>query len=237
MTDADVETLCAARRALPNLMVTLATEAVEDGQIAELAKAGVCVSLGHTNASSERAKQAFRAGARSATHLFNAMSGLNHREPGLVGAVLNTDDAFAGLIADGHHVMPDAINIALRCKTAAGKLFLVTDAMSTVGADLTSLILNGRRIIRQGGKLTLEDGTLAGADLDMNSAVRFTASNTPLAFEEVLRMTSLYPAQCLRIEKTHGRLASGAAADMVHLDEGGHVTATWIAGQKHLRHD
>jgi N-acetylglucosamine-6-phosphate deacetylase len=230
MTDADVEMLRAARQALPNLMVTLAPEVVDDAHIAELAKAGICVSLGHSNASAARAKQAFQAGARSATHLFNAMSGLGHREPGLVGAALNTDGAFAGLIADGHHVMPDAINIALRSKAGGGKIFLVTDAMSTVGTDQTSLILNGRRIIRKDGKLTLEDGTLAGADLDMNSAVRFIASNTPLPFEEVLRMASLYPAQCLGIEKTRGCLTPGAVADIVHLDNNGTVRATWIAG-------
>jgi N-acetylglucosamine-6-phosphate deacetylase len=230
MTDGDVDRLREARRALPNLMVTLAPEAVEDAQIAELTKAGICVSLGHTNASAERAKQAFQAGARAVTHLFNAMSGLNHREPGLVGAALNADEAFAGLIADGHHVAPDAITIALRSKRGPGKIFLVTDAMSTIGTDQTSLMLNGRRIIRKDGRLTLEDGTLAGADLDMNSAVRLTARNTALAFEEVLRMASLYPAQCLGIEKTHGSLAAGTAADIVHLDDDGNAQATWIAG-------
>lgn len=230
MTDADVEMLCAARQSLPNLMVTLAPEVVDDTHIAELAKAGICVSLGHSNASAARSKQAFGAGARSATHLFNAMSGLNHREPGLVGAALNTDDAFAGLIADGHHVAPDAINIALRSKTARGKIFLITDAMSTVGTDQTSLILNGRRIIRQDGKLTLEDGTLAGADLDMNSAVRYIARSTSLPFEEALRMASLYPAQCLGVETTRGSLMPGTAANIVHLDDDGRVRATWIAG-------
>ena len=232
MADADVEMLRAARQALPNLMVTLAPEAVEDAQITELAKAGICVSLGHTNASAARSKQAFGAGARCATHLFNAMSGLSHREPGLVGALLNTDDAFAGLIADGHHVLPDAITIALRSKTGDGKIFLVTDAMSTVGTDQTTLTLNGRRIIRKDGKLTLDDGTLAGADLDMISAVQFIARNTQLPFEDVLRMTSLYPARCLGIEKARGCLIKGAAADIVHLDPSGHVRATWIAGRK-----
>ena len=137
MTDRDVDGLLDARKALPNLMVTLAPEAVEDAQITELAKAGIRVSLGHTNATAQRAKQAFEAGARTVTHLFNAMSGLSHREPGLVGALLNTDEAFAGLIADGHHVLPDAINVALRSKKGQGRIFLVTDAMSTVGAEQT----------------------------------------------------------------------------------------------------
>ena len=230
MTDRDVEILREARQALPNLMVTVAPEAVEEAQITELAKAGICISLGHTNATSERSKRMFQAGARSATHLFNAMSGLNHREPGLVGAALNTGAAFAGLIADGHHVAPDVINIALRSKPGPGKIFLVTDAMSTIGTDQTELVLNSRRVIRKDGKLMLEDGTLAGADLDMNSAVSFIASNTALPFDEVLRMASLYPAQCLGIEKTRGCLMLGAAADIVHLDHDGNVQAVWMGG-------
>jgi N-acetylglucosamine-6-phosphate deacetylase len=230
LTDKDVEVLRGARSVLPNLMVTLAPEAAEDSQIAELAKAGICVSLGHTNVSAARAKQAFRAGARSVTHLFNAMSGLGHREPGLVGALLNTDDAFAGLIADGHHVATDAINIALRSKAGGGKIFLITDAMSPTGTDLTGFELNGRRIFREGGKLTLEDGTLAGADLDMNTAVNFIARNTSLSFEEVLRMASLYPAECLGIERTRGCLTQRAVADVVHLDSERNVQAIWRAG-------
>jgi N-acetylglucosamine-6-phosphate deacetylase len=230
LIDKDIEFLREARRVLPNLMVTLAPEAAEDSQIAELAKAGICVSLGHTNIPAARAKQAFQAGARSVTHLFNAMSGLGHREPGLVGALLNTDDAFAGLIADGHHVMADAINIALRSKTGGGKIFLITDAMSPTGTDLTGFELNGRRIFRRDGKLTLEDGTLAGADLDMNTAVNFIARNTSRSFEEVLRMASLYPAECLGIERTRGCLTQGAVADVVHLDNDRNVQAVWRAG-------
>ena len=196
-------------------------------------KAGICVSLGHTNASAERAKQAFKAGARSVTHLFNAMSGLTHREPGLVGALLNSDETFAGLIADGHHVVPDAINVALRSKSGKGRIFLVTDAMSTIGTDQTVFELNGRQIFRKDGKLTLADGTLAGADLDMISAVKFIAGNTSLQFDEVLRMASLYPAQCLGIEKTRGHLARGVAADLVHLDDNRNVQRIWRAGDKH----
>jgi N-acetylglucosamine-6-phosphate deacetylase len=231
MTDGDTDILRAARSALPNLMVTLAPEAVDDAQIGALAEAGVCVSLGHSDTSAERAKRAFAAGARCVTHLFNAMSGLSHREPGLVGALLDTGDASAGLIADGHHVAPEVIRIALRAKTGPGRIFLVTDAMSTIGTDLAEFELNGRRIIRRNGKLTLADGTLAGADLDMNAAVRFIARNTPLPREEALRMASLYPAQCLGIEGARGCLAPGAAADIVHLDDDLRVRTAWIGGR------
>jgi N-acetylglucosamine-6-phosphate deacetylase len=230
MPDRDVETLCEARRSLPNLMVTVAPEAVAEAQIAALAGAGICVSLGHTGATAERAKQAFKAGARCVTHLFNAMSGLTHREPGLVGAALNTDAVFAGLIADGHHVLPDAINIALRSKSGDGKIFLVTDAMSTVGSDQTVFELNGRQIFRRNGRLTLADGTLAGADLDMNAAVRFIAGNTDLPLAEALRMASLYPARCLGIEATRGHLGRGAVADLVHIDDDATVRSVWISG-------
>jgi N-acetylglucosamine-6-phosphate deacetylase len=230
MTDRDIEALCEARRSLPNLMVTVAPEAVADAQITELARAGICVSLGHTNATAERARQAFKAGARCVTHLFNAMSGLTHREPGLVGAALNTDAVFAGLIADGHHVLPDAINIALRSKSGDGKIFLVTDAMSTVGTNQTVFELNGRQIFRRNGQLTLADGTLAGADLDMNAAVRFIAGNTDLPLTEGLRMASLYPACCLGIETTRGQLGRGAVADLVHIDDSATVQSVWIGG-------
>ena len=230
MSDRDVTALCAARAHLPNLMVTLAPEAAEDAQIAALAQAGICVSLGHSDASAERAKQAFAAGARSVTHLFNAMSGLTHREPGLVGALLNTDTAFAGLIADGYHVLPDAMTVALRAKRGSGRIFLVTDAMSTVGTDETEFELNGRRILRRDGKLTLEDGTLAGADLDMMTAVRYLAGHAGVPLEEALRMASLYPAQCLGVEGVRGQLSEGAVADLVHLDSEGTVQAVWRAG-------
>lgn len=230
MTAADLDMLRAARRALPNLMVTVAPEAVEDAQIAALAEAGICVSLGHTDASTARAKAAFRAGAGAVTHLFNAMSGLHHREPGLVGAALTADAVYAGLIADGHHVAPEAITIALRAKTGAGRMFLVTDAMSTIGTDQTAIELNGRRILRHDGMLTLEDGTLAGADIDMSASVRFMADNTGLPLDEILRMASLYPAECMRLTARYGRLATGARADVVHLDGEANVQAVWIGG-------
>ena len=107
------------------------------------------------------------------THLFNAMSQIGNREPGLVGAALDTARLYAGLIADGIHVDPANIAIAVRAKRGPGKIVLVTDAMATIGTDMTSFTLNGRTIHRKDGRLTLDDGTLAGADLDMISAVRF----------------------------------------------------------------
>ena len=235
MLDKDVVQLCEARKHLRNLMVTVAPESVSDEQITELADAGIVVSLGHTDIDAKRAKQAFAAGASCVTHLYNAMSGLSHREPGLVGATLNSDAVFAGLIADGHHVAPDAINIALRSKTGTGKVFLVTDAMSVIGTDLAEFTLNGRKIFRADGKLTLEDGTLAGADLDMMSAIAFMQANTSLGQDEVLRMASLYPAQCLGVEADRGSFAKDRRADVVHVADDLMVKSVWRAGQKLVR--
>ena len=123
MRDKDVDFLCEARKSIPNLMVTVAPEAVDDDQISHLVRAGVCISLGHTNSTAKRAKQAFSAGAKCVTHLFNAMSGVNHREIGLVGATFMAENIFAGLIADGHHVSSEAITIAHRAKEKSTKLF------------------------------------------------------------------------------------------------------------------
>ncbi len=111
------------------------------------------------------------------THLFNAMSPLGHREPGVVGAALSKGRLDCGLIADGFHVDPAAMGIALRAKNGPGRIILVTDAMSTIGTDDDGFELNGRRVYRNGGRLTLEDGTLAGADIDMLSCVRFMHEN------------------------------------------------------------
>lgn len=230
MQHSDLARFIAAAAALPNLVVTLAPEAVTTAQIAALAQAGIVVSLGHSDASFDTASAAFAAGATMATHLFNAMSQLGNREPGMVGAVLHADAAYAGLIADGIHVHPAAIDIALRAKSGVGRIFLVTDAMSQTGTDLTELTLNGRTITRSDGALRLADGTLAGADLDMIDAVTFMQRSVGVPFEEAIRMASLYPAQALGIDDTYGHLAPGAIASFVHLGASHAVRATWIGG-------
>ena len=235
MDAADLARLVAARAALPNLLVTVAAETVTAHQIAALAAAGIIVSLGHSDADSTTAGAAFAAGASMATHLFNAMSQLGNREPGLVGAVLTSDAVHAGLIADGIHVHPAAIEIALRAKTGEGRLFLVTDALSQTGTDLTTLTLNGRTITRADGALRLADGTLAGADLDMIDAVEFMHSQIGLAFDEAVRMASLYPAQAMGIEAEFGHLQPGAVASFVHLTADRKVRATWIGGVEVFR--
>ncbi|HEY8577431.1 MAG TPA: N-acetylglucosamine-6-phosphate deacetylase [Devosia sp.] len=232
MDDSDLQRLLGARAALPNLLVTVAAETVSPQQIERLAKAGIIVSIGHSDAPLSTAAKAFDAGATMATHLFNAMSQLGNREPGVVGAVLATDRIHAGLIADGIHVHPAAIQIALRAKAGPGRIFLVTDAMSQTGTELETLTLNGRTITRAKGALRLADGTLAGADLDMIDAVEFMHTQIGLPLEEALRMAALYPAEALGINETHGHLKPAAVASFLHLSETRQVQSTWIAGHQ-----
>ncbi len=231
MEDRDLDLMLSCGRALDVLMVTIAPESVTQEQVAKLADAGIIVSLGHTEASYDTAAAYAEAGIRTVTHLFNAMSPLGHREPGLVGAALDTGALYAGLIADGIHVHPAAMGAALRAKAGPGKIFLVTDAMSTIGTDMTSFTLNGREILRKDGRLTLADGTLAGADIDMISSVRYVHRNLGLSLEEALRMASAYPAQAARIEDRKGFLKPGYDADFVVLGADLSMKSTWISGE------
>ncbi|UYN99932.1 MAG: N-acetylglucosamine-6-phosphate deacetylase [Devosia sp.] len=232
MDDEDLARLVSAAAALPNLLCTVAPESVSPEQIRTLAGAGIVVSIGHSDASYAAARAAFDAGASMATHLFNAMSQMGNREPGVVGAVLDAPGVTAGLIADGIHVHPAAIGAALRAKRGEGGIFLVTDAMSQTGTDLTSFTLNGRLITRSNGALRLDDGTLAGADLDMIDAVNYTVDTIGLPLDEALRMASLYPARALGVDETHGHLRPQARADFVILDPSRSVNSTWIGGEQ-----
>lgn len=234
LTDADSDRLIAAKAAIGVLHVTVAVEQAAPAQIRRLAEAGVVVSLGHSDAAYEPACAAIAAGARGITHLFNAMSQLAGRAPGLVGAALDGGAVWCGIIADGAHAHPASLAAAIRAKRGPGRVFLVTDAMSTVGAEGDSFTINGREVTRAGGRLTLPDGTLAGSDIDMASAVRFAVAHLDVSVEEALRMASLYPATFLRLDDGRGRIAPGMVADLVHLDETLAVRATWVAGK--VRH-
>ncbi|PWK62478.1 N-acetylglucosamine-6-phosphate deacetylase [Roseicyclus mahoneyensis] len=183
MTDADLMRYKAAAAVLPHLLITLAPEQVTHAQIAALTEAGVTVSLGHSSAGYDAAKAAYAAGAGHVTHLFNAMSGLHHREPGMVGAALD-HAPWIGLIADGVHVHDAGLRLAWA--TARDRLILVTDAMAVAGTSKAHFNFAGRRITRAGGRLTLADGTLAGADITMIDAVRHMARATGASLTEVL---------------------------------------------------
>lgn len=231
MDDADMAALAGAKAEMPTLLTTVAAESVSPEQIRKLVDAGIVVSLGHTDAGFMDAKVRFDAGASMATHLFNAMSQLGNREPGLVGAVLESG-VWAGLIADGIHVDPATIAIALRAKMGPGRIFLVTDAMSPIGTNMTSFTLNGREIVRKDGALRLADGTLAGADLTMIDAVRYMHRTIGVSLDEVLRMASLYPAQAIGRAERIGRLAAGAEASIVHMNDALVIQDVWVAGQR-----
>ncbi len=232
MDETDLERLCAAAETLPNLLCTVAAETVPPAQIARLAASGAVVSIGHSDAGYDQTMAAFEAGASMATHLFNAMSQLGNREPGVVGAVLDSKSVNAGLIADGIHVHAASMGAALRAKQGPGHIFLVTDSMSQTGTDLRTIELNGRTITRADGALRLADGTLAGADLDMIDAVNFVIDRVGLAPEEAFRMAALYPARAIGADDRLGHLRPSAEASFVHLSDDRHVQSAWIGGEK-----
>ena len=229
MTDADLATYIAAARALPVLKVTLAPEAATPDQIAALATAGILVSLGHSDADAAACKTAISAGARCVTHLFNAMSQITAREPGLVGTALHAGQASAGLIADLIHVDPANISLALRAKQGPGQVFLVSDAMATSGSDLTAFALNGRTILRDGNRLTLEDGTLAGAHLTLPQAVANLSQAIEIELVTALRMATTIPATVARAPD-RGHLCPGARADILLLNDALRPVRIWKNG-------
>lgn len=211
-------------------MVTLAPEKTTPEIIRALAEAGVIVSAGHTDASYDDLQPALASGLRGFTHLFNAMSGLGSREPGAVGAALADENSWCGLIVDGHHVHAATLKIALRAKRH-DRFLLVTDAMPSVGADTKTFQIQGRTITVLGDKIVDDEGRLAGAHLDMASAVRNAVKILGLDIDVALRMASANPAAFLRLESQVGRIAPGQRANLVLLDDALGVAGTWIDGQ------
>lgn len=229
MTEADATWLAAlpARLAAP-VLLTLAPEEVEDACLLQLAEAGLLLCAGHTAAPAARVRQALSLGLRGFTHLFNAMPPLQGREPGPAGAALLDAASGCGIIADGIHVAPEMLRLALRLKPP-GTVFLVTDAMAPAGTDMTDFLLYGARIHRRAGRLERDDGTLSGADLDMPTAVRNGVDLLGLDLAEALRMATLYPARFLGVTD-RGELAPGLRADLVLLSDGLNVLQKWVGG-------
>lgn len=232
MEESDLQRLIAARAKLPNLLITVAAETVGPEQISRLTRAGIIVSVGHSDGTYVQVKAATEAGASMVTHLFNAQSQIGNREPGVVGALLDLPSLNAGLIADGIHVHPASIGIALRSKRGPGQIFLVSDAMSITGTDWTEFELTGRKVYRKDGALRLADGTLAGADLAMIDAVKYMHRTIGVPLEEVLRMASLYPATAMHVESERGHLTRGARADFTVLTDDLSIRSTWIGANK-----
>jgi N-acetylglucosamine-6-phosphate deacetylase len=210
-------------------LVTLAPERVPPGFIAELAGAGVRVSLGHSMATYAQTRLAISQGLTGFTHLFNAMRPLSSREPGPIAVALEEPGAWFGIIVDGEHIAPAMLRLALR---GEGHPLLVTDAMPPVGGDESTFALHGREITVRNGRCTTGDGTLAGTLLDMASAVRNSVRLLGLPLTEALCLASAAPAAFLDIDDRLGHIAPGYRADMVALDPDEiRVLATWVAGE------
>jgi len=212
-------------------LLTLAPERVPLESIRALVERGVVVAAGHTAASYEEARAGLEAGIRGFTHLYNAMSPLTGREPGAVGAALEDRDSWVGIIADGVHVHPASLRVALACKPR-GKVMLVTDAMPPVGAEDPSYELYGEVITAVDGVVRNAAGSLAGSALDMATAVRNSVQLLGVPLAEAARMASTYPAQFLNLDDRYGHIAEGHHADLVLLDDALQVRSTWIAGQR-----
>jgi N-acetylglucosamine-6-phosphate deacetylase len=227
MEDEDIAIMTSLKKG--RTLVTLAPERNGMDAIARLSAAGVLVCAGHTASDYATVMEAIRHGLRGFTHLFNAMPPMAGRDPGPVGAALDSRDTWCGLIVDGHHVSDAALRVAIAAK-GTERMMLVTDAMAVTGTDLAGFELHGRTIYRKDGRLTTADGTLAGSDLDMAGAVRNSVERLGLALPDVLRMASLIPAQFLRLDHELGRIAPGYRADLVLLDDSLQVRQTWIGG-------
>ena len=210
-------------------VVTLAPELTDRETIGRLVDAGVIVCAGHSAADYEQARRGIEAGVTGFTHLYNAMTPLQSRAPGMVGAAIEDEDAWFGIIADGHHIHPAAFRIAVAAKRRGGAL-LVTDAMPPVGTRLRRFEIGGKTIRVKGGRCATADGSLAGSSLNMNDAVRNASRFADIDWFEAVRMASLYPARALRLDGLMGRIAPGYKASFVAVDGRRRATRVWIDG-------
>ncbi|MET0328667.1 MAG: N-acetylglucosamine-6-phosphate deacetylase, partial [Luteimonas sp.] len=210
-------------------LVTLAPEQVPRDRIRALVDAGVIVAAGHTAGTYEEVRDGLEAGITGFTHLYNAMSPLQGRDPGAVGAALEDRDSWCGIIVDGAHVHAASLRVALAAKPR-GKVFLVTDAMPPVGSDRPDYVLYGETITAVDGVVRNAAGSLAGSALDMITAVRNTVRTLGVPLDEAARMAATYPAQFLGLDHDLGRIAPGLRADFVVVDEGLAVQGVWIGG-------
>lgn len=210
-----LEQIAAAGRSVVKL-VTLAPEQVAPSEIQQLVAQGILVSAGHTDATYEQAIAGFEAGVGMVTHLFNAMSPWQGRNPGMVGAVFSRSEVYAGVIADGHHVHFASIGLAHRLKP--GKLLLVTDATPPVGTQMESFWIGGQEVFYRDGKCVSADGTLGGSALTMIEAIANCVHHLDLPLAEALRMASLYPAEAIGVDDQLGKIKPGYVANLAIMD-------------------
>jgi N-acetylglucosamine-6-phosphate deacetylase len=198
--------------------------------VAATADEGVLVAIGHTDATYEQALAAFDRGARAATHLFNAMRPLDHREPGAAGAALAGARVTAEVIADGVHLHPATLRLAYGAK-GPERLALITDATQAAGLPDGDHALGDRPITVSGGQARTADGALAGSTLTMDRAVRVSVELAGIPLADALTMASATPAALLGLGRVKGRIAPGADADLVVLDGDCRAIGTLIAGR------
>lgn len=209
-------------------IITLAPEKTDKKIINKLHRAGINVALGHTNATYEEIKEKEPHGVTLATHLYNGMSSFNHRNPGAVGAIFDSDIC-AGVIVDGFHCHYSAIKSAI--KIMGERLFLVTDAVSPVGTDMEYFYFEGNKVYYKDGKCFGEDGTLGGSALTMDAGVRNLVNHCGITLEEAIRMATLYPAKAVKRDNEFGKLEPGYFADIVMLDEKLNLTKVIAKGE------
>jgi len=214
-------------------LVTLAPEQTGLEAIRRLRDAGVVVAAGHSTAGYAEMQAAFEAGVTGFTHLYNAMTPLTSREPGMVGAALEDKSSWFGIIADGQHVHPASVFAAVNSKQRGGAI-LVTDAMPSVGVTNKSFLLGGERIAYLDGALRNAEGTLAGSDLDMLSAVGNAAEYARVDWLEAVRMASRYPAAALGIDDRFGSIRPGYVASIVAVDRHRRIVGVWIDGERQV---
>jgi len=231
MEEADVGRLINAIQGI-KVVISLAPE-VKNNQrfIPQLKESGFVVAIGHSNATYEQALQSFQEGISHATHLFNAMSGFNHREPGVVGAVLDSDEISAELIADGIHVHPAALRLAVSRK-GTERLCLITDSLKAVGAGDGIFQWGDMEIDVKGPRATIkESDVLAGSVLTMNQAVKNMIDWTGVSVSQAVNMASLNPAMVLGLEEEIGNIQPGKTANLVVLDQKFEVIETILGGR------
>lgn len=212
-------------------IVTVAPEQVEPADIRRMVSLGLRVSAGHTNAVHDEVRRALDAGLSGFTHLYNAMRPLTGREPGVVGTALADSDSWCGIIADGIHVHPTSVRLALNAKPR-GKLYLVSDAMATLGSDAKTFDLYGEQIHEENGRLVNAAGRLAGSAISLADAVRYCVRELKLSLDEAVAMASRYPAEYLGIDNRFGSLRSGRMADISWFDDDLNIQGLWRAGQR-----
>jgi len=212
-------------------LITLAPELVDSASLGILKSKGYVISAGHTDATFGRSNEFFGSGITGVTHLYNAMRVFNHRETGVIGAVLNNDNIWAGIIVDGHHVDYNAVAIAYKCKK--GKLFLVTDAMPLACLSDKNVVctLDGKILKERNGVCVNEEGIISGSMLDMSTAVRNCVTRLSIPLDEALRMASTYPATFMGINNDYGYIKPGYKANMTIFDDNIHTNAVVLNGE------